>query len=118
MSHSKEAELETAAVNLARKGEELVTGAAAKARATVEEVSERIGEASSAVKDNLRKAGKEAADAVSTVSNRVRSSADYLQEQGIPGIMDDVETLIKRYPLQAVLIGAGIGFLLARRNSR
>lgn len=100
----------------ARKAEDFVDTATAKARTTIDEVGDRIGEAADSVQEKLQKTGKEAAAVVSNVSDRMRSSADYMREQGLPSIIEDVETLIKRYPTYAVLIGIGIGFLLARRG--
>ncbi len=116
MDYSKKAE--SAAENLAQKSEDLVTKAGAKARTTAEGVREQLSEAGTATKGILRKTSKEGADAVSRVTDHVRSSVDVLQEDGFTGIMNDVETLIKRYPIHAVLIGAGIGFIVARTRMR
>jgi hypothetical protein len=44
----------------------------------------------------------------------VRQTGQYLREEGMSGIMEDLEVLIRRYPLQALLLGAGFGFLLSR----
>jgi len=52
--------------------------------------------------------------AASGVAGALDSSGRYLEEQGLSGIADDLTTLIRRHPLPAVLIGVGVGFLLAR----
>lgn len=59
-----------------------------------------VGSASSAVADSLEQGGR------------------YLQEHGLSGIGDDLSTLIRRNPVPAVLVGIGVGFLLARATSR
>jgi hypothetical protein len=55
-----------------------------------------IGSASSAVADTLDRGGR------------------YLQEEGLRGIGEDLSSLIRRNPIPAVLIGIGVGFLIAR----
>ncbi len=53
----------------------------------------------------------EAADAV---SRGVKQTAEYLQGQGMSGILGDLEGLIRRYPLQTLLVGVGCGYMLSR----
>lgn len=110
--------LEKTGQQMARKGEDLVNRASERARETAESVGERISEASETIQGKLRETGKDVGEVVSAVSDKVRSSAQYLEESSMQEVLDDVTVLIKRYPIQAVLIGAGIGFLLARGRSR
>jgi ElaB/YqjD/DUF883 family membrane-anchored ribosome-binding protein len=56
-------------------------------------------------------------DAAERVSGALESSGKYLQEEGLTGMAKDFGDLIKRNPLPAVLIGIGVGFLLARATS-
>jgi hypothetical protein len=55
--------------------------------------------------------------ASSAVANSLESGGRYLQEEGLGGIGDELTGLIKRNPLPSVLIGIGIGFLIARATS-
>jgi ElaB/YqjD/DUF883 family membrane-anchored ribosome-binding protein len=103
---------------MTRKGEDFVDRATEKARETAEAVGERLSGASEAIQGKLRETGEEAGEVVNTVSEKIRSSVHYLEESNMQEVIDDVTVLIKRYPIQAVLIGAGIGFLLARVRSR
>jgi hypothetical protein len=50
----------------------------------------------------------------STVAATLESSGKYLQEHGLSGIADDIAQTIRRHPLPAVLIGIGVGYMLAR----
>lgn len=52
--------------------------------------------------------------ASSAVASTLESGGRYLEEEGLSGMGKDVTNLIRRNPLPAVLIGIGIGFLLAR----
>ena len=58
-----------------------------------------FGSAASAVADSLDKGGR------------------YLQEEGLRGIGKDLTALIRRNPVPAVLVGIGVGFLLARATT-
>jgi hypothetical protein len=42
----------------------------------------------------------------------------YLQNQGLSGAMEDLEGLIRRYPIQSLLLGVGLGYLLSRIKER
>jgi len=59
-----------------------------------------LGSASNQVADSLERGGK------------------YLQEQGLSGMADDLSEMVKRYPIGAMLVGVGIGYILARATSR
>jgi len=59
-----------------------------------------MGTASTAVADTLDQAGR------------------YLEQQGLSGAAEDMTNLIRKHPVPAVLIGLGLGFLLARVTSR
>ena len=47
----------------------------------------------------------------------LRKTAEYFQEEGMSGIVEDLELLIRRYPLQTLLLGMGCGYLLSRLRS-
>jgi hypothetical protein len=52
--------------------------------------------------------------ATSAVADTLEQGGRYLQEQGLSGIGTDMTNLIRRNPIPAVLVGIGVGFLLAR----
>jgi len=53
-------------------------------------------------------------DAGERVASALETSGRYLEEHKLSGSMEDLTTLVKRYPLQSIAIGVGIGFLFAR----
>jgi len=55
--------------------------------------------------------------AASKVAETIEGAGRYLQDEKLSGMFDDFTGLIKRNPLPAVLIGIGLGFLLARATS-
>jgi len=52
------------------------------------------------------------------VANTIRQSGQYIEESGLSGMAEDVTNLIRRNPIPAMLIGIGLGFLLARMTRR
>lgn len=52
--------------------------------------------------------------AASTVADSLEKGGRYLREEGLSGMAEDLTTSIRRNPIQSVLIGVAVGFLLAR----
>jgi hypothetical protein len=52
--------------------------------------------------------------ASSTVAETLDRGGRYLQEEGLRGVGQDLTNLIRRNPIPALLIGIGVGFLIAR----
>lgn len=53
----------------------------------------------------------------SAVADTLESGGRYLQQQGLSGIGDDLTNMIRRNPIPAVLLGIGVGFLVARATT-
>ena len=56
-------------------------------------------------------------EASSAVANSLESTGRYLQEEGLKGIADDMTNMIRRNPIPALLVGVGVGFLIARATT-
>lgn len=52
------------------------------------------------------------------VAETFTSAGKYLEREGLEGIANDFSSLIKRNPIPALLIGFGLGFLMARATPR
>jgi len=52
--------------------------------------------------------------AASGAAHTLESGGAYLQERNVHGMAGDATNLIRRYPLQAILLGIGVGFLIGR----
>jgi len=52
------------------------------------------------------------------VASGLEAGGKYLEDKGLSGIGDDLTCLIKKNPIPAVLIGIGIGYLIASATSR
>lgn len=49
------------------------------------------------------------------VANKVRQGGDYLQEQGLSGLTDDLSNAIRSNPIPSMLIALGIGWFIGRK---
>jgi hypothetical protein len=48
----------------------------------------------------------------------LETGGQYLEQEGLKGIAEDVTNVIRRNPLATLLIGVGLGFILARATTR
>jgi uncharacterized protein YjbJ (UPF0337 family) len=56
--------------------------------------------------------------AATAVANQLDNAGAYLQRASWENMAKDVSDLIRHYPLQALLVGFGIGYLVARNSER
>jgi len=52
-----------------------------------------------------------------TVADTLEGAGKYIEDKNLSGMMDDVNGLIKRNPIPAVLLALGVGFLVGRALS-
>jgi hypothetical protein len=95
-----------------------VVGVPERAEESIGLIAHTVDSATEAVKDTLHRTKRSARVAMKNVSGGIRTSTDYLTGKGIVGAIEDVEALIRRYPLQALLIGLSMGYLLSRSRKR
>ena len=124
--------------NVADRAREMASGVADKARDVASGVADRARQAASSAgqraEDTTHRVGsgmeqlagtlRESAPtqgylgtAASRVADTLESGGRYLQEEGLSGLADDLTGMIKRNPIPALLVGIGIGFLLARATT-
>jgi hypothetical protein len=51
-----------------------------------------------------------------TIADTMESAGGYLEERKFENVVDDAVSAIRKYPVQAVLLGVTMGFFLARRG--
>ena len=91
-----------------------VVGVTERAEVLVGSTGQTIETAAEAVHDTLSRTKRSARVAMKNVSDGIQTSTDYLIGDGMVGAVEDVESLIRRYPFQALLIGFSMGYLLSR----
>jgi len=102
-----------AASSVADKARDVASGLGQKAEGAAEAVGSGMQSLAGTIRDRGPQGGM-LGGAASGVASALDSSGRYLEEQGLSGIADDVTNLIRRNPIPAMLIGVGLGFLLAR----
>jgi len=110
------------------KAQQAGTEAADKAKDAVKATGEAIGEAADAgaatvgggmksLAGTIRQQGPHEGmlgDATTTVAKTLEEGGKYLQKEGVSGMAEDLSEMIRRNPIPAVLVGVGIGFMLAQ----
>lgn len=72
--------------------------------------------AGEAVRHNIPQEGR-LGQASSAVAQRLTETGDYIEREGLEGIVKDVAGVIRKNPIPALLIGIGLGVLVARATS-
>jgi len=102
-----------AASTVAEKARDVASAVGDRAEGAVSSVGSGMQSLAGTIRDKAPSGGV-LGGAASGVASALDSSGRYLEEQGLSGIADDMTTLIRRHPIPAVLIGIGMGYLLAR----
>jgi hypothetical protein len=116
--------LQNAGGGVAEKARDMARGATETARDTATGVMDRAKEMAGNVADTARDWATGAVDAVKEsdvvnkageyVSDAWESGSRYFQEHNFREMADDVAGVIRRNPIPALLVGIGLGFILAR----
>jgi ElaB/YqjD/DUF883 family membrane-anchored ribosome-binding protein len=110
----------------------------AAAQQLADDAREKAGElgekASDGINSAMNTAGQQLQDLAHTVRERapgekigeladntaktLERGANYLQDKDVTAVREDLEAFIRQHPMEAVLVGLGIGFLAARSMRR
>jgi hypothetical protein len=117
-----------AASTAAEKGREAASSASSRAGEIMHAVGQKADAAAESVGGGMKSLGGTIRQsgphegmlgaASSAVAGVLERGGSYLQEQGLSGVAEDFTALIRRNPIPALLIGIGVGFLLARATRR
>jgi len=100
-----------AASNVANQARDVASRAGQQADNAMSSVGESISSLAGTIRENAPQEGM-IGNAAGAVADRLQSSGLYLQEHGLGDITDDLGSVIRRYPLPAVGLALGLGFLL------
>jgi uncharacterized protein YjbJ (UPF0337 family) len=90
---------------------EQTAGVAAAVTSAAQDVASTVAETAGTA---AAKAQEVAGAAATAVTDTVAGAGTYVQEKGVQALPADLAGLIRRYPVPALLIGLGIGFVLGR----
>jgi len=88
-----------------------------KADVATTTVGEKMTDAAQALRQNAPDSGP-LAGAADTAADTLQRAGSYLQEQDLADMRADLENLIRRHPVESLLVGFGLGYLLARGMRR
>jgi methyl-accepting chemotaxis protein len=88
-----------------------------KADAATTTVGEKLTDVAQTIRDKAPLSGP-VADAADTAAENLERAGTYLREQDLSDIRADLEGLIRRHPIESLLVGLGVGYLLARSMRR
>jgi ElaB/YqjD/DUF883 family membrane-anchored ribosome-binding protein len=99
---------------------------AQRSKETVKEwahtAGEKADEARSAVGQGMERLGGGIREKGSTASaylgQRLEAAGTYLREHDFASMNESVKEVVRRHPVQSVLVGIGLGFILARATRR
>lgn len=101
------------AQEVARHAGDIASNLGQRAGETVSAVGGQMRNLASTIRENVPAKGV-VGSAASTIASTLESGGNYLEEQDIGDIAEDLSTVIRQYPIASVLAGFGCGFLLAR----
>jgi hypothetical protein len=99
------------------KAREFGETAATKANEAAPVIGEKMKSLANAIREKSPHEGKLGTTA-SKVAGGLESASRYLHEKKFDHLGEDFRGLVRRYPLRSILIGLGLGFLLAGRNKK
>jgi methyl-accepting chemotaxis protein len=88
-----------------------------KADVATTTVGEKMTDVAQTIREKAPSSGP-VADAADTAAQTLERAGSYLREQDLSDIRADLENIIRRHPIESLLVGLGVGYLLARSMRR
>jgi len=117
-----------AAASATDKAKQAASSVADKAKQAASSMGQKAEDATHAVGSGFKSLGETIRDkgpregvlgtATSSVAEGLENTGQYLQQHGLGGIAKDMTNLIRNNPIPALLVGVGLGFILARATMR
>ena len=96
--------------------QESASEAATRAREIASKVGHKVKELAEKVRE--KSPHETVRETTYKVADKLESAGSYLEEKDFGNMINDVGSLIRRYPWKSLLIGVGVGFFLARGRNR
>jgi hypothetical protein len=104
---------QSAAANIGHRAQDMASNLGERAEDTKAAVGDQMKSLAGTIREKAPREGF-TGQAASAVAQGLEQGGTYLQQHGFSDMAEDMANLVRRYPLQSVLIGIGIGFLLSR----
>jgi len=101
------------AQNLMHQSRDIAGNLGQKAGEALSAVGEQIHTLASTLRERVPQEGM-LGSAATMVADGLETGSQYMQQQNFEDMVEDVSSIIRRYPIQSVLVGMGVGFLVAK----
>lgn len=91
--------------------------AAERADQAMSTAGERITDFAQTIRQQAPASGT-AGQVATTAADALERSGQYLQQSNLNDVRTDLEGFIRQHPVESLLVGVGVGFLLARMTRR
>jgi len=108
--------VKSAASYVSDQARDMACNASNKAEDATSAIGGRLKAAGEAIRQNAPHEGR-FGQASEAVAQTLSDTGEYLEREGLSGLGNDMTELIKRNPIPALLLGVGLGFLLARATT-
>jgi ElaB/YqjD/DUF883 family membrane-anchored ribosome-binding protein len=105
------------AQQVADKAQDLGAQAVDRADAATTTVGGKMTDVAQTIRDKAPSSGP-IANVAETAADTLEHAGSYLQQQDLADMRADLEGIIRRHPIESLLVGFGIGYLLARSMRR
>jgi len=102
-----------AASSVSEKASEIASTVGKKAESATTSVGSGMKSLAETIRENAPQQGM-LRSASTSVADTLASSGRYLQEEGLRSLGDDLNHLVRRNPIPALLVGIAFGFMIAR----
>lgn len=110
------------AKDLLEDGKTFAQNAKETAKEWAHTASEKVGEARTAMGEGMERFGGGVRDkggsASAMVGGGLEAAGTYLREHDFAGMNESMKDVVRRHPVQSVLVGIGLGFVLSRAMRR
>lgn len=106
-----------AASSAAHKAQEMASNVGEKAEDALSSVGDRMSSLAGALREKAPQSGM-LGTAASSVAEQLEAGGHYLQEHGFKDMAQDLTAVIRRYPIQAICVALGVGFLVGMGSRR
>jgi len=103
------------ASDLASQAGQKAQDVASAAKGKADDAISGVGQKMTSLADTIRQQAPHEGmlgTAATTVADNLRAGGQYLQQHHMDDLMNDLSSLMRNYPVQSVLVGFGLGFLV------
>lgn len=96
------------------KADQAMHQAQSRADEGMDKAAQGMGQAADMLRSRGQQGSGTMANAATTAADTLDNASSYLREKGTEDILQDIESLIRRKPVESLLVAAGAGYVLSK----